>query len=67
LPPIVLPTQCRARNCFRFHVSPNVTTVFGLTVMDHEEKMIGEQVELLASDYSVQKRRMHTDACSATP
>jgi glucose-6-phosphate 1-dehydrogenase len=50
-PPIVFPTCCRARNYFRFRVSPNVTAAFGVTVMDRQEKMIGEQVELLASRY----------------
>jgi glucose-6-phosphate 1-dehydrogenase len=50
-PPIVFPTCRRARNYFRFRVSPNVTAAFGLTGMDQEEKMIGEQVELLASRY----------------
>jgi glucose-6-phosphate 1-dehydrogenase len=50
-PPIVFPTCRRARNYFRFRVSPNVTAAFGLTVMDQGEKMIGEQVELLASHY----------------
>ena len=48
-PPIVFPTCCRVPNYFRFRVSPNVTAGFGLTVMDQQEKMIGEQVELLAS------------------
>jgi glucose-6-phosphate 1-dehydrogenase len=50
-PPVVFPNCCRARNYFRFRVSPNVTAAFGLTVMDQGEKMIGEQVELLASHY----------------
>jgi glucose-6-phosphate 1-dehydrogenase len=50
-PPVVFPTCSRARNYFRFRVSPNVTAAFGLTVMDQGEKMIGEQVELLASHY----------------
>jgi len=50
-PPIVFPTCCRTPNYFRFRVSPNVTAAFGLTVMDQQEKMIGEQVELLASRY----------------
>jgi len=50
-PPIVFPTCSRARNYFRFRVSPNVTAAFGVTVMDRQEKMIGEQVELLASRY----------------
>ena len=50
-PPIVFPTCCRAPNYFRFRVSPHVTAAFGLTVMDQQEKMIGEQTELLASRY----------------
>jgi glucose-6-phosphate 1-dehydrogenase len=50
-PPIVFPTCSRARNYFRFRVSPSVTAAFGVTVMDRQEKMIGEQVELLASRY----------------
>ena len=50
-PPVVFPTCCRASNHFRFRVSPNVTAAFGLTVMDQQEKMIGEQVELMASRY----------------
>jgi glucose-6-phosphate 1-dehydrogenase len=50
-PPIVFPTCCRIPNYFRFRVSPNVTAAFGLTVMDQQEKMIGEQVELMASHY----------------
>jgi len=50
-PPIVFPTCSRARNYFRFRVSPNVTAAFGVTVMDRQEKMIGEQVELLARRY----------------
>jgi glucose-6-phosphate 1-dehydrogenase len=50
-PPIVFPTCSRAQNYFRFRVSPDVTAAFGVTVMDSEERMIGEQVELLASRY----------------
>src|SRR5262249_45349872 len=50
-PPVVFPTCCRAPNYFRFRVSPDVTAAFGLTVMDQQEKMIGEQTELLASRY----------------
>jgi len=48
-PPIVFPTCSPAPNYFRFRISPDVTGAFGLTVMDPEEKMIGQQVELLAS------------------
>jgi glucose-6-phosphate 1-dehydrogenase len=50
-PPIVFPTCTPAQNYFRFRVSPEVTAAFGLTVMDQEEKMIGEPVELLASQH----------------
>jgi glucose-6-phosphate 1-dehydrogenase len=50
-PPIVFPTCCRIPNYFRFRVSPNVTAAFGLTVMDQQERMIGEQSELVASHY----------------
>jgi glucose-6-phosphate 1-dehydrogenase len=50
-PPIVFPACSRAQNYFRFRVSPDVTAAFGVTVMDSEERMIGEQVELLASRF----------------
>jgi glucose-6-phosphate 1-dehydrogenase len=50
-PPIVFPTCTPAQNYFRFRISPEVTAAFGLTVMDQEEKMIGEPVELLASQH----------------
>jgi glucose-6-phosphate 1-dehydrogenase len=50
-PPIVFPTCTPAQNYFRFRISPEVTAAFGLTVMDQEEKMIGEPVELLASHH----------------
>jgi glucose-6-phosphate 1-dehydrogenase len=50
-PPTVFPNCTPAQNYFRFRISPEVTAAFGLTVMDREEKMIGEQVELLASHY----------------
>ncbi len=50
-PPTVFPTCCPAENYFRFRISPDVTAAFGLTVMDPEEKSIGQQVELLASHH----------------
>jgi glucose-6-phosphate 1-dehydrogenase len=50
-PPIVFPSCTPAQNYFRFRISPEVTAAFGLTVMDPEEKMIGDQVELLASHH----------------
>jgi glucose-6-phosphate 1-dehydrogenase len=48
-PPTVFPTCARSANHFRFRISPDVTAAFGLTVMDREEKLIGQPVELLAS------------------
>jgi glucose-6-phosphate 1-dehydrogenase len=48
-PPTVFPTACPAPNHFRFRISPDVTGAFGLTVMDPEDKMIGQQIELLNS------------------
>jgi glucose-6-phosphate 1-dehydrogenase len=50
-PPTVFPSCTPAQNYFRFRISPEVTAAFGLTVMDREEKMIGEPVELLASHH----------------
>jgi glucose-6-phosphate 1-dehydrogenase len=50
-PPIVFPTCCPAQNYFRFRISPEVTAAFGLTVMDAEEKAVGQPVELLASHH----------------
>jgi len=48
-PPTVFPGCSPAPNHLRFRISPDVTAAFGLTVMDAEEKQIGQQVELLAS------------------
>jgi glucose-6-phosphate 1-dehydrogenase len=48
-PPAVFPTCTPAPNHFRFRISPDVTMAFAVTVMDPAEKMIGQQVELLAS------------------
>jgi glucose-6-phosphate 1-dehydrogenase len=48
-PPTMFPTCCPASNHFRFRISPVVTAAFGLTVMDPEEKMVGQQLEMLAS------------------
>ncbi len=50
-PPTVFPTSSPSPNYFRFRISPEVTAAFGLTVMDPEEKMIGQPVELLASHH----------------
>jgi glucose-6-phosphate 1-dehydrogenase len=48
-PPTVFPTCNPAANYFRFRISPDITGAFGLTVNDPEEKMVGQQIELLAS------------------
>jgi glucose-6-phosphate 1-dehydrogenase len=48
-PPTVFPSCCPAPNYLRFRVSPEVAIAFGLTMMDPEEKMIGQSVELLVS------------------
>jgi glucose-6-phosphate 1-dehydrogenase len=50
-PPTVFPTCTPTQNYFRFRISPEVTGAFGLTVMEAEERMVGEQVELLASHH----------------
>jgi glucose-6-phosphate 1-dehydrogenase len=47
-PPTIFPTCCPPSNYYRFRISPEVTTAFGVTVMDAEEKMTGESIELLA-------------------
>jgi glucose-6-phosphate 1-dehydrogenase len=51
-PPRVFPNCCPATNHFRFRISPDVTTAFGVIVMDEEEKMVGQSVELLASHHA---------------
>jgi glucose-6-phosphate 1-dehydrogenase len=46
-PPSVFPTSSPSPNHFRFRISPEVVGAFGMTVMDPEEKMIGQSAELL--------------------
>jgi glucose-6-phosphate 1-dehydrogenase len=48
-PPVVFSTCCSGPNYFRFRISPDVMIALSATVMDPEERMIGRQVELLAS------------------
>ena len=48
-PPKVFPGCTPARNHMRFRVSPEVEAAFGLTVMDTEDRMIGQQAEMLLS------------------
>jgi glucose-6-phosphate 1-dehydrogenase len=51
-PPAVFPTCCPAQNYFRFRISPVVTSAFGLTAMDPQEKMIGENIELVHTHHA---------------
>jgi glucose-6-phosphate 1-dehydrogenase len=48
-PPPVFPGCKSAANYFRFRISPDVTAAFGLTIMDPQERMVGQSTELLAS------------------
>jgi len=48
-PPKVFQGCPPARNHMRFRVSPEVEAAFGLTVMDSEDQMTGEQAEMLLS------------------
>jgi glucose-6-phosphate 1-dehydrogenase len=48
-PPAIFPMSATGANYFRFRVSPDVTGAFGLTTMDAEERMVGQEVELAAS------------------
>jgi glucose-6-phosphate 1-dehydrogenase len=50
-PPNVFPTCCPPPNYFRFRISPEVTIAFGTTVMDADEKMLGQTVEMVASHW----------------
>jgi glucose-6-phosphate 1-dehydrogenase len=46
--PAVFPAAIQAPNYMRFRISPDVEGAVGLTVMDAEDKSIGQQAELLA-------------------
>src|SRR5215467_4699300 len=45
-PPQVFPNCTTSTYYFRFRISPEVTGAIGVSVMDPEEKMIGESIEL---------------------
>jgi glucose-6-phosphate 1-dehydrogenase len=47
--PHIFPLSHGDPNHLRFRISPEMTIALGTTVMDEEEKEIGQQVELLAS------------------
>jgi glucose-6-phosphate 1-dehydrogenase len=46
-PPTVFPMSIPRSNYYRFRISPEVAGAFGMTVMDPEDKMIGQPMELL--------------------
>jgi glucose-6-phosphate 1-dehydrogenase len=48
-PPQVFAAHTPVANHFRFRVSPEVSIAFGVTVMDDEEKMLGQPAEIGAS------------------
>ena len=50
-PPAIFPDCVPAPNYVRIRVSPEVTIALGATVMDEEEKGVGQPVELLASHH----------------
>ncbi|MGB8436577.1 MAG: glucose-6-phosphate dehydrogenase [Burkholderiales bacterium] len=50
-PPVLFPTCKPESNYLRFRISPDVTVALGLTAMDADEKMIGQQAELVASQH----------------
>jgi glucose-6-phosphate 1-dehydrogenase len=50
-PPTIFPTSSPTANYYRYRISPEVTSAFGMTIMDPDEKMIGQPVELLASHH----------------
>ena len=47
--PKIFPACAPAANHFRFRISPEMTIAIGATVMDVEDRSVGQQVELLAS------------------
>ena len=66
-PPTVFPAATPAQNYFRFRISPDVTVAFGMTVMDPEEKMIGERWNCWRAATPVPTRWMPTNGCWGTP
>jgi len=47
--PKIFPACTGVANHFRFRISPEMTIAIGTTIMDPEDKMIGQQEELLVS------------------
>jgi glucose-6-phosphate 1-dehydrogenase len=50
-PPSMFPACAAPANHLRFRISPEVAIALGATVMDNEDKMIGQGIELLASHH----------------
>ena len=50
-PPVIFHECTAPPNHVRLRVSPDVTVAFGLTVMDSEEKSVGQAVEILGSHH----------------
>jgi len=50
-PPKILPRVSAPANYVRFRISPDVAIAMGATVMDATDAMVGEHVELLASQH----------------
>ncbi|HNP35140.1 MAG TPA: glucose-6-phosphate dehydrogenase [Woeseiaceae bacterium] len=48
-PPKIFPRAACDSNYFRFRIGPDTSLALGVTVMDADDKMTGEQTELLAS------------------
>ena len=66
--PRLFPAHTPSANHFRFRVSPEVAAAFGVTVMDAEDRGVGQPVEILASRQAGRRRRwMPTSACWGTP
>ncbi len=47
--PKIFPLALNDPNYFRFRIGPDISLALGATVMDQDDKMIGEQTELIAS------------------
>ena len=64
-PPKIFQHVSAPANYVRFRIGPDVAIAIGATVMDVAESMIGQHVELLASQHPAAARWMRTNAFSA--
>src|SRR4030095_5114920 len=51
-PPMLFPSCAYTSNHFRFRISPDTTSAFGMTAMDEEETGVGRPVDLLPSRHA---------------